>query len=89
MALNKMATNLSHKLLSSVLPTTPFLQRSGSLYQVLSVLPQDGVGTKVTQSRWEKKGIQDSYWEITRVRLRNEGQNGKVWGRLVWKGSSF
>ncbi|KAG8985525.1 hypothetical protein FRB94_004887 [Tulasnella sp. JGI-2019a] len=80
------ATNLPAKLLSELLPSSPLLKRRGSLYRVLSILPKDGVGAKVTQARWEHKGIPNSYWEITRVRLRNEGKNGKAWGRLVWKG---
>ena len=81
------ASSLSAKVLPSVLPkSSPFLRKSGTLYQVLSGLPKDGVGLKVSQSRWGKKGISDSYWEITRVRLKDEGNHGKAWGKLVWRG---
>lgn len=71
------------------MPKSPMIHSSGNLYQVLSSLPKDGVGARVTQARWEKKGIQDSYWEITRVRLKSEGSHGKAWGKLFWKGESI
>lgn len=29
------------------------------------------------------------YWEVTRVRLKDEGRHGKAWGRLVWRGESL
>ncbi|EJU06069.1 hypothetical protein DACRYDRAFT_39698, partial [Dacryopinax primogenitus] len=56
------------------------------LFQVLSRLPADGVGYGLLQTRWRGKGIRNSYWVVSRVRLRMGGERGKVWGRLVWKG---
>ncbi|KAG8903830.1 hypothetical protein FRB99_002681 [Tulasnella sp. 403] len=79
------SSTLPAKLLPNLLPSAPVLKRSGSLYQVLSVLPKDGIGARVAQSRWENKGIKDTYWEVTRVRLKDEGKHGKAWGKLVWK----
>jgi len=59
----------------------------GTLYRTLSRLPNDGVGARIYQSRWESKGIQGCFWEVTRVRFRKgEGEHGKAWGRLVWRG---
>ncbi|KZO89777.1 hypothetical protein CALVIDRAFT_491415 [Calocera viscosa TUFC12733] len=62
------------------------LERRQSLYEVLSKLPNDGVGFGLLQTRWRGKQIFDSYWHISRVKLKNEGTKGKAWGRLVWKG---
>lgn len=59
-----------------------------NLYETLSRLPKDGVGSRVFQTRWQSKGIEGSYYEVTRVRLKDEGKHGKAWGRLVWKGRS-
>ncbi|KAI0771983.1 hypothetical protein BD413DRAFT_547459 [Trametes elegans] len=73
------------KLLPSKVP--PSLSSApGTLYQVLSRYPQDGVGLKVHQTRWGAKGAQGSYWEVTRTKLKCEGEHGKAWGILVWKG---
>ncbi|PWY98674.1 hypothetical protein BCV70DRAFT_201474, partial [Testicularia cyperi] len=85
-----------------------------SLYQLLSSLPNDGVGYKVRQRRWAAKGldvpadvnIKDHvtalrqngqhtvtkdedhlcYWEVTKVKLKDGGNHGKAWGRLIWRG---
>lgn len=86
-----------------------------NLYQLLSSLPNDGVGAKVRQRRWAAKGLdiprgQDlkthiqhlqqsstketkteghlCYWEITKVKLKDGGNHGKAWGRLIWRGMS-
>jgi hypothetical protein len=53
---------------------------------VLSRYPHDGVGMQVSQTRWGQKGIADSYWLVTRTKLKSEGQHGKAWGKLYWKG---
>ncbi|KAI0637931.1 hypothetical protein C8Q77DRAFT_398607 [Trametes polyzona] len=73
------------KLLPSQLPPS-LSSLPGNLYEVLSRYPQDGVGQKVYQTRWGAKGIEGSYWEVTRTKLKCEGQHGKAWGVLVWKG---
>src|ERR1700754_1872890 len=53
---------------------------------VLSRLPNDGVGSCVRRESWKQKGFLDSWWEVTRVKLKNEGQHGRAWGRLWWRG---
>ncbi|KAI0698626.1 hypothetical protein BC835DRAFT_1518751 [Cytidiella melzeri] len=83
-----MATSLAaalKRLLPKDLPSS-LSTRSGSLYQVLSRYPNDGVGQRVHQTRWSMKGISDSYWEVTRTRLKLEGKHGKAWGKLYWRG---
>ncbi|PAV20524.1 hypothetical protein PNOK_0315100 [Pyrrhoderma noxium] len=60
--------------------------KPSNLFETLSRLPDDGVGSRVHQTRWSSKGIEGCYWEISRVRLEHEGTRGKAWGRLVWRG---
>ncbi|TFK56129.1 hypothetical protein OE88DRAFT_1731749 [Heliocybe sulcata] len=66
----------------SVLSST----RPGNLYQVLSRSPDNGIGKKVHQQRWSQKGIEGSYWEITKTQFKGEGSHGKAWGVLYWRG---
>lgn len=86
-----MATRLPQAI-ARLVPTTPIdatttiFPHPTTLYRTLSRLPQDGVGARVSQRRWEAKGIQGSYWEVTRTRLKLDGTHGKAWGKLIWKG---
>ena len=57
-----------------------------NLYETLARLPNDGVGARVFQTRWQSKGIEGCYYEVSRVKLKLEGTRGKAWGRLVWRG---
>ncbi|THH11286.1 hypothetical protein EW145_g763 [Phellinidium pouzarii] len=57
-----------------------------NLYSTLSRLPEDGIGARVFQTRWQSKGIEGCFWEVSRVRLKCEGTHGKAWGKLVWRG---
>ena len=59
-----------------------------SLFETLSRLPKDGVSSRVFQTRWQSKGIEGCYWEITRVKMKNGGKNGRAWGKLVWRGKN-
>ncbi|KAI0092460.1 hypothetical protein BDY19DRAFT_903277 [Irpex rosettiformis] len=83
-----MATSVAaalKKLLPKELPPS-LSTRSSTLYQVLSRYPNDGVGQRIHQTRWSMKGISDSYWVVTKTRLKLEGKHGKAWGKLTWKG---
>lgn len=62
-------------------------KRAATLPQVLSRYPHDGVGLKVHQCRWGHKGIDNSYYLVTRSKLKLEGKHGKAWGKLFWKGT--
>lgn len=44
------------------------------------------MGRRVYQTRWEQKQIYDCFWLVTRARFKCEGQHGKAWGKLHWKG---
>ncbi|KAH9850042.1 hypothetical protein C2E23DRAFT_837187 [Lenzites betulinus] len=81
-----MASPLQAALRKIVRPSPSLSTLPGNLYQVLSRYPQDGVGQKVHQTRWGVKGIEGSYWEVTRTKVKCEGRHGKAWGVLVWKG---
>lgn len=74
------------KLLPKDLPASLDTSRPGNLYQVLSRHPDGGVGRWVTQCRWGPKGIEGSYWLVTRAKFKLEGKHGKAWGKLFWKG---
>ena len=77
--------------LKKLIPPSTVAQISNqprNLYQTLSRLPKDGVGSRVFQTRWQSKGIEGCFWEITRVSLKMEGTHGKAWGKLVWRGES-
>ncbi|PCH41323.1 hypothetical protein WOLCODRAFT_69488 [Wolfiporia cocos MD-104 SS10] len=73
------------KLLPKQVPPS-LSSQPGNLYQVLARYPQDGVGQRVYQTVWGVKGIEGSYWEVTRTKLKLEGNHGKAWGKLYWKG---
>jgi len=76
--------------IKSLLPKTlpPVLKpRTGNLYDVLSRTPSGGVGSQVHQARWGQKGINDSYWVVSRAKFKAEGRHGKAWGKLYWKGA--
>lgn len=72
---------------AKLVPDLPVLQGgNGTLYEVLSRLPMNGVGSKVLETRWSRKDFKDCYWVITRARLKCEGRHGKAYGRLYWQG---
>lgn len=75
------------KLLPRELPSSLDTSRPGNLYEVLSRHPDGGVGRRVTQCRWGPKGIEGSYWLVTRAKFKLEGKHGKAWGQLFWKGA--
>ncbi|EIN10466.1 hypothetical protein PUNSTDRAFT_65413 [Punctularia strigosozonata HHB-11173 SS5] len=79
------AAKALQKLLPQKLPPS-LSTRPGNLYEVISRYPSDGVGKIVHQTRWGTKGIEDSYWQITRSRTKLQGKHGKAWGVLFWKG---
>ncbi|KAI0047299.1 hypothetical protein FA95DRAFT_1461705, partial [Auriscalpium vulgare] len=74
-----------NKLLPKDLPPSLSSKR-GNLYEVLARYPKDGVGQRVYQLRWGEKGIEGSYWKVTRAMLKMNGTHGKAWGRLTWRG---
>jgi hypothetical protein len=83
------AANALQGLLPAKLPDALNTSKK-NLYQTLSSLPPEAVkGTVVHQTRWARKGIEGSYWKITRVQTKNMGNNGKAWGLLYWRGGYF
>ncbi|KAK4057959.1 hypothetical protein OIO90_001178 [Microbotryomycetes sp. JL221] len=70
------------------------------LPRLLSLLPRDGVGSSVYQTRWHAKGLPvprrqpsdaddgSCRWDVERVKLNHEGDKvtGKAYGVMYWKG---
>lgn len=52
---------------------------------LLSKLPHGVGGTRVAQHRWKGVSDEDTFWTVTRCKLRGGG-HGSVYGRLTWKG---
>ncbi|KAK4055627.1 hypothetical protein OIV83_000173 [Microbotryomycetes sp. JL201] len=61
------------------------------------MLPRDGVGASVYQTRWHAKGLpvprghrvdETCRWDVKRVRLNLEGDKvtGRAYGIMYWKG---
>lgn len=82
-----MASSLPGAVSKLLAKPNPFAKKGQkSLFETLSSLPNDGVGSRVAQTRWVKQGIPSSFWEVTKVKLKHEGQHGKAWGILHWRG---
>ncbi|KAI8997697.1 hypothetical protein BDB01DRAFT_902038 [Pilobolus umbonatus] len=61
-----------------------------SLYQLLRTLPNQGVGIKVIPNKFIKNPtLKNSYYEVTKVNLKEEGKNGRAWGVEVLKGHTM
>ncbi|KAJ7122738.1 hypothetical protein C8R44DRAFT_784408 [Mycena epipterygia] len=72
------------RLLPQTLPSA-LKPSSGNIFQVLSRTPNI-VGKEVHQVRWSGKHISDSFWRVTRAQFKLNGNHGKAWGQLYWKG---
>ncbi|KAK9759455.1 hypothetical protein K7432_017566 [Basidiobolus ranarum] len=67
----------------------PIVRASNSnktLFQHLNLLKDNGVGSKVTITKWLDKGFNESYYLVTKVNLRTDLQHGKAWGIKYWQG---
>ncbi|GAA6062796.1 hypothetical protein JCM10212_002165 [Sporobolomyces blumeae] len=75
--------------------------RATQLPKLLSLLPKDGVGSRVYQNRWRGQGYPvptslnpddaqgKCYWEVVKSDLRineNGKPRGDAWGVKYWKG---
>lgn len=54
-----------------------------AVYEILSKLPKHGVGAKLKREKW----MNDSFWEITKVKMDQNGASGKSYGLLTWRGN--
>jgi hypothetical protein len=55
------------------------------LIEVVTKLPNLGVGARVARRSWAPYG--DSWWEVTDVKLKgDDAAAGRVWGVLHWRG---
>ncbi|XP_075263442.1 uncharacterized protein LOC142355027 [Convolutriloba macropyga] len=60
------------------------LPRRKNLFDLLRVLPNSGIGSKVGKPQWGE----GCYWEITRIKIDPDGSHGKVWGTPYWRGQA-
>ncbi|KAK9785857.1 hypothetical protein WJX73_009064 [Symbiochloris irregularis] len=56
--------------------------RGRSLFDLLQKQPKQGLGQKFRRTSWKD----DSFWTLTAAKPSLEGQRGKAWGLLTWKG---
>ncbi|KAF0498157.1 hypothetical protein F8M41_020592 [Gigaspora margarita] len=84
-------TSVAKRLLlngKDLLPTVRDAQSPKNLYKLLNVYPNYGVGLKVAPDHWVNKGITNSYYEITKVKLKMKDiTHGRVFGIKVWDGT--
>ncbi|KAI8990882.1 hypothetical protein BDF20DRAFT_908719 [Mycotypha africana] len=61
-----------------------------NLYQLLSSLPNAGVGARVAPNKFfNNHSLKNSYYEVTKVNLKQEGNHGRAWGVQVMKGHTM
>ncbi|KAG2206216.1 hypothetical protein INT46_006384 [Mucor plumbeus] len=61
-----------------------------SLFQLLRTLPNEGVGSRIVPNKFvNNPTLKNSYYEVTKVNLKEEGKNGRAWGVQVMKGHTM
>ncbi|ORZ14469.1 hypothetical protein BCR42DRAFT_416980 [Absidia repens] len=61
-----------------------------TLYQVLGSLPNQGVGARVAPTKYiNNPTLKDSYYEVTKVNLKEGTTHGRAWGVQVLKGRTL
>lgn len=58
-------------------------KQSVSLAKCINGLRYRGVGAKITRDIFH---FPDSYWIVTKVKLSTDGDHGKAYGTMVWRG---
>ncbi|KAI8106890.1 hypothetical protein M9434_001544 [Picochlorum sp. BPE23] len=63
------------------------MKRSGvclakNVYEILSKLPKHGVGSRIQRKTWKD----DSFWDVSQVKMHVSGKAGKAYGMLTWRG---
>lgn len=58
------------------------LAKRRNLFDIIRILPKQGLGQKVSRTTWED----NSFWTIERVRISLDGRHGKAHGLLTWRG---
>jgi small subunit ribosomal protein S34 len=59
-----------------------------NLYELSSARGDRGIGRAFTKHSWRARPDRypETYWTLTRIRVRPSGRSGEAWGRLTWKG---
>eukprot|EP00302_Diacronema_sp_CCMP2436_P016399 CAMPEP_0179877364 /NCGR_PEP_ID=MMETSP0982-20121206/24755_1 /TAXON_ID=483367 /ORGANISM="non described non described, Strain CCMP 2436" /LENGTH=217 /DNA_ID=CAMNT_0021769967 /DNA_START=137 /DNA_END=789 /DNA_ORIENTATION=+ len=58
-----------------------------NLFDLASLMPNRGIGTRFVRKSWDRNGYEDSHWTVTRIRFKPDGCHGKAWGKLTWRGA--
>lgn len=53
-----------------------------AVYEILSKLPKHGVGSRIQRKTWKD----DSFWDVSQVKMHVSGKAGKAYGMLTWRG---
>ncbi|KAI8371429.1 uncharacterized protein BYT42DRAFT_616520 [Radiomyces spectabilis] len=61
-----------------------------NLFQLLSGLPSNGVGSRVAPNKFvNNPALQNSYYEVTKVNLKEGNNHGRAWGVQILKGRTI
>ncbi|CAG8520378.1 8531_t:CDS:2 [Paraglomus occultum] len=81
-------TSIAKELLEKSSKTIPIIRSARAkknLYELLNVYPNYGVGLQVVPDKWVKKGFEDCYFKVTRVRLKPLNiKHGRAFGVQYW-----
>ncbi|KAI9498935.1 hypothetical protein BDB00DRAFT_797408 [Zychaea mexicana] len=83
--------NVAREALSKLTPKPSVFSKGGkNLYEVLSVLPEFGVGSRVTPTKIANNPtLNESFYEVTKVHLKPGLKHGRAWGVQVLKGRTM
>jgi len=85
-AATKLASTVSTATAASSTKMTAAAKRGRrNLYELVTVLPQYGAGTRVTRSIWN--GF-ESYYTLTQVKPTKDLSHGAAWGVKTWRGQT-
>ncbi|KAL1923565.1 uncharacterized protein VTP21DRAFT_8545 [Calcarisporiella thermophila] len=73
----------------TALPIIKAAYKPKNLYELLNTHKDFGVGQRVVLQKWINKGFQDCYYEITKIKLKEDLRHGRAWGVMVWKGRTL
>ncbi|KAI8884093.1 hypothetical protein K501DRAFT_248450 [Backusella circina FSU 941] len=61
-----------------------------NLFELLRTLPNQGIGSRVVPNKFINNAtLKQSYYEVTKVNLKEETKNGRAWGVEVLKGHTM
>ncbi|PVU85943.1 hypothetical protein BB559_006737 [Furculomyces boomerangus] len=70
-------------------PIQKFTEKNKSLFALLNVQYDNGIGSCVLPKEWVAKDFNDCYYEIKKVKFKinkKQPDHGKAWGIKYWRG---